>query len=384
MVYTMLRIIQYPKAIFLIFIVVCLGACQNRTHSDSSAKTLGAVFLSPASGTDSSNINAMHRSIEYAVIISVDGLGSLQLQPLIDNRKLPTFAKLQKTSLWTHDARSDVTNTTTMANHTCILTGLPSSPPLKGNYKMHHGYHFNREPPQKGTLHNMGNPALEYIPSVFDQAHDNGLKTCLFSGKSKFVIFDRSYDNNHGRPDTIGKDNGKAKIDIFEIANNTEILTDSFSAQIKSSSPCNLTLFHITELDSAGHAYGWGSEIWNKEVEKIDGLLGKMLDSINNAPRMKNKTAIIITADHGGTGKGHGNTSDINNFAIPFYVLGPNLKKNTDLYQEVQGIRHKPGPTNPPYTHPKQPVRNGDAANLALLLLGLPPIEGSIMYGMKI
>jgi hypothetical protein len=48
-----------------------------------------------------------------------------------------------------------------------------------------------------------------------------------------------------------------------------------------------------------------------------------------------------------------------------------------DLYAMNRTNRTAPGPKdNPPYTG-KQPIRNGDAPNLALSLLGLGPIPGS-------
>ena len=63
------------------------------------------------------------------------------------------------------------------------------------------------------TLHNSGNPNLSYVASIFDVAHDHGLRTCFYAGKAKFILYARSYDAQHGAPDTVGLDDGRGKID---------------------------------------------------------------------------------------------------------------------------------------------------------------------------
>ena len=49
-----------------------------------------------------------------------------------------------------------------------------------------------------GTLHNKGNQNLDYIASVFDVVHDAGMSTALYAAKSKFELYDNSYNENNG------------------------------------------------------------------------------------------------------------------------------------------------------------------------------------------
>ena len=50
---------------------------------------------------------------------------------------------------------------------------------------------------------------------------------------------------------------------------------------------------------------------------------------------------------------------------------------SADLYELNAGTRFDPGLTQPPHDSDTPPIRNSDAANLALDLLGLPAIPGS-------
>ncbi len=316
-------------------------------------------------------------------MVSVDGLAERFIQPMIDEGRLPAFAKLQKDGAWTHDARSDYFNTTTIPNHTSMITGLPVEHTPGFPEDAHHGYTLNVLPPATATLHNLGNPEIDYIPSVFDVAHDFGLRTCFFASKTKFVIYTRSYNAVYGRRDTIGKDNGKAKIDVVNVEKETDKLVEAFE-RTQRADPCNLAFVHLLDTDLVGHMNGWGSPAWKRTLEQMDRAIGRIASLIETHPRMAGKTALLVTADHGGMGTGHGDATRKENFAVPFYVLGPNIPRGRDLYALVSKTRFPPGDRNPSYASPRQPIRNGDISNLALGLLGLPAIPGSVIFGMNL
>jgi hypothetical protein len=70
----------------------------------------------------------------------------------------------------------------------------------------------------------------DYVASIYDIVHDNGLRTCMFASKSKFVLYDQSYDGRNGAPDTVGADNGRDKIDLYVKDGDSAALTDRFHA----------------------------------------------------------------------------------------------------------------------------------------------------------
>jgi predicted AlkP superfamily pyrophosphatase or phosphodiesterase len=373
------KLLRLEYAFLSIAVFLFAPGCKNQRPTPPPPKRV----LLPALPIDKGASPKSDRPVRYAVIISIDGLGGEELSPLVEMGRLPTFSYLEQHGSWTREAVCDATDSTTMANHTCMLTGLPSDPPIPNESRISHGYHLNTEPPVNATLHNSGNLALHYIPSIFDVAHDFGLKTCLFSGKSKFVLFSRSYDKDSGKPDQIGADNGTNKIDVTVLPGSANELADQFIAETSSQRPCELTFFHVAELDTVGHTDGWASKTWNAELVRLDGVLQKILSAVKSSPLMKDKTAVIITADHGGVEGGHGDEADKRIFAVPFYVMSPGIKAKTDLYSLFSKTRKKPKNTNPPYASAETPIRGGEVGNFALSLLGLPPIPGSVLYGMS-
>lgn len=308
----------------------------------------------------------MARGADYVVIISVDGLGSTYLQQQVDEGKLPNFKRLQAESAGTLNARADFDITVTLPNHTSMVT----SRRITG--KEGHNWTHNTDPAKGMTLHaNKGS----YIAGVFDVAHDHGLRTGLWATKTKFSLFPFSFNATNGAPDVTGTDNGRNKLDLFVYEKSSSALTDRF-LDTMSTQPCRLSFVHFGEGDAAGHAHGWGSKPYFDALILIDQQLGRILNLLASDPALKGKTDLIVTADHGGEGNNHGDAEKPLDYTIPFYVWGSDVTAG-DLYALNQGVRLYPVAGRPTFEAPLQPVRNGEAGNLALSLLGLPPIPGS-------
>lgn len=305
---------------------------------------------------------------DHVVIISLDGLGSSYLEDMVQAGRLPALKRIQEEAAGTLNARADFDITVTLPNHTSMVT----SRRIKGDEG--HGWTHNTDPAKGVTMHSAkGN----YVASVFDVAHDHGLRTGLWATKTKFSLFQVSYDACHGAPDTTGPDNGRNKLDQFFYAKSSDTLTDNFLAAL-SNAPCNLALVHFGEGDGAGHGQGWGSEAYQAAMVKLDQQLGRIMDQVSTLPSLKANTVLIITADHGGAGKDHGDPAKAIDYTVPFYVWGGGIPRG-DLYALNAGHREDPGRGRPDFNAPLQPVRNGEAGNLALSLLGLPPIPGSML-----
>jgi len=95
--------------------------------------------------------------------------------------------------------------------------------------------------------------------------------------------------------------------------------------------------------------------------------------------RVRGKTAIVLTADHGGLLEAydHGWIDQPDDFRVDVFVWGPGVVAGGDLYKLNPQYTNPGGTNRPDFNAGQQPIRNGDTGNLALALLGLGPIPGS-------
>jgi hypothetical protein len=325
-------------------------------------------------------------AVAYVVQISIDGLGSNHLDNYLRNApaQFPNFVRLTQEGAYTLNARCDYYISETIPNHACMFTGRPSLQPEGFADTIHHGYSSNF-PGANDTFHAQGNANVPYFYSMFDVAHDYGLSTAFYTGKTRMAICERSYNAIHGAEDLIGEDNGRNKIDFSLIAdisgNSITNQVNTIVANLSSQNPRHYSFIHIAEPDITGHLTSWGSTSYSNMVRLVDAQLGRILNAIDNNPLMANQTAVILTTDHGGGGvtlNHHMEAYHIDNYTIPFFLRAPGIPGGVDLYTLLAN-RGDPGTNRTDYTTIPQPIRNGDGSNLALTLLALPPIPGSYM-----
>jgi hypothetical protein len=344
------------------------GSCRmvDRFAFLTTVATTGLFACVPTSGA------------EYVIHISVDGLNAHMMQQVIDAGDAPTLKRLQTEAAWTANARTDYTHTNTLPNHTSMITGRPVLQPDGLPDTVYHGWTLNDVPPRGATLHNTGNPHVSYIASVFDVVHDAGLSTAMYASKDKFVIYDQSYSETTGAAGPHGRD----KIDryffqddgppTYSAGMNRQFLADMASHHF------NYSFVHYRDTDSAGHAFGWGSPTYLQAVAIVDGYLADVLHLVETDPTLAGHTAVIVTTDHGGKGTDHSDSTLAENYTVPVFVWGAGVGRG-DLYAMNAATRTDPGQSRPEYTAQRQPIRNSDTGNLALSLLGLRPIPGSII-----
>ena len=321
--------------------------------------------------------------VSSVIHISVDGLSANYLAAGLTNQagRFPNFERLQSDGSFTLNARCDYDISVTVPNHLCMWTGRPVLQPAGQPNTVHHGYISDDTATTNTTIHNSGNPNVPYKASVYDVAHDRGLRTGFFVSKPSLAVCPQSYNDSNGAPDSIPPDNGRSKIDVLYGNGYASNVVSAFLPSLTNGAPFQYAFLHLAEMDSAGHLYHWGSSAWFDALETVDAQIGRILSAVetNSKPAIALETALIVTADHGGDPiAGHGNPALEYNYTIPLFVWAPGFETGTDLYGFFAN-RADPGTNRLDYNAVWQPLRNGDTGNLALSLLGLPPIPGSTL-----
>ncbi|PRY58234.1 type I phosphodiesterase/nucleotide pyrophosphatase [Knoellia remsis] len=323
-----------------------------------------ALAASPTATASQTATVAANPAIDRVVAISIDGLRPDAITSL-GASKVPNLYRMINEGATTLNARTMVEQTVTLPNHTSMVTGTRIDKTAGG-----HGVTVNSD---TGTT--VQASAGRYVSSIFDVVHDRGGRTGLYVAKDKFNVLDRSWNATNGAPDTTGTDEGRDKIDTYRLTD-SQGATTALTTTLGSTSPDTFSFLHIALPDSAGHSYGWMSSRYLTAVEQSDALLGQVLKTIDGNAARKADTAVVLTADHGGSGTSHSTTTTRENYTIPFMVWGSGVAAGADLYALNGTSRANPGTAKTSYSG-TQPVRNGDLANLTADLLDLPSVPGS-------
>jgi hypothetical protein len=337
-----------------------VGAMVSRTRQLLSrvCALLVLTMLSFACGSTPPTTPASAKSalapgphgVDQVLVVSIDGLNPLALDKL-GRKGTPVLHRLRRQGASTLNARTSYEMTVTLPNHTGMVTSRRINAADGG-----HGVTWNDDRPTPATVQAAaGGP----VGSVFSDVIAAGATTALFASKTKFSLWQRSWP--------AGLKNTTIELDNRALADDVAldlIRTDR-----------DFTFVHLSGPDVAGHARGWMSRPYLRAVRAADTNLGIILEALKEADEVDD-TLVIVTADHGGVGRLHGQADRLANYRIPFLVRGPDVPRGADLY-EISPANRDPGTRRPSYGPTRQPVRNTMVANLALQALGLPAIKGS-------
>ena len=250
----------------------------------------------------------------HVLVVSVDGLRP----DAIAAYGAPTLQRLMREGSYTLSATT-IDPSKTLPSHTSMLTGQPPE---------RHGVLWNN------VITADADPID--LPNVFSVARAHGYSTAAFFSKAKFQSLQR-----------VGTlDYSQAPGGWFGRWSSDRTMSD-VAAYLQAARP-NVLFIHLADVDAAGHRVGWMTPAYGRAVLTVDAAISQLLDLAERAYGT-GKFSLIMTADHGGHGTGHG-SKDPRDVTIPWIAWGQGVK---------QGILNEP------------PVRTMDTAATVLWLLGI-------------
>ena len=304
------------------------------------------VGVAPATASPTTEATRQAAAVTRVVVISVDGLNPDALTRL-GATGTPAYHRLMTEGTWTFDARTEVEQTVTLPNHTSMLTSRRIDRTRGG-----HGVTWDDDRLRPRTVQAAAGHA---VGSAFSRLEGLGMSTAMFASKTKFSLYQRSWPS---------MDRAVTALDGTKLV---RLLNADLTANRRA-----FTFVHLSNADAAGHRYGWMSPAYLTAVRQTDVLIGRILDAVSAG----GDTLVVVTADHGGQGRGHSDPRRLADYRIPFLVWGPGVPAGADLYA-LNPTYADPGTARVGYAAARQPVRNGDVANLVLDALGYGPIPGS-------
>lgn len=289
-------------------------------------------------------------TVTTVVAVSIDGLNPAAVRDL-GAEGTPTLHRMMRQGASTLNARTERELTLTLPNHAGMLTGRRVDRSRGG-----HGVTWNDDRRKPATVQEAaGHPVRSVFSVVDSRARDTG----VFASKTKFGLFERSWPRAVDRS-LIREDNARL---VRRVRADIEDHDRAFR------------FVHLSLPDVAGHAHGFMGREYLAAVQEADRLLGRILAALESEPTLRGHTAVVVTADHGGRGEGHGDPTRFASYRVPFIVWGAGVARGADIY-DLNPDYADPGRRRTTYAG-RQPVRNGALANVVTDLLGLPAVRGS-------
>lgn len=231
--------------------------------------------------------------VEHVFIVSLDGLRP----DVLAKARTPNIDNLVLVGSYSWTAQT-VLPSVTLPSHVSMLTGvLPEI----------HGVTWNDYRPARGPIP---------VPTIFTIAHSSGLSTAMVVAKDKLQTL--ALDGSLDYAEVVGGD--------------AMTVAQAASRPIEASRP-NLFWIHFADPDAAGHRSGWGSDAQVRSAEACDRGVGILLGAIHRAG-IANTSVMIVTADHGGHGDGHGSDSEADR-TIPWIIAGTGVTANKKIQERV-------------------------------------------------
>lgn len=241
--------------------------------------------------------------VEHVLVVGCDGLGATAVTP----ETMPVAHQLMREGAWTLRARG-VMPTSSSPNWASMIMGAGPE---------QHGITSNDWETNKFEIAPTATNGAGYFPTIFSvlrEQHPKAKIACLYDWGG----FGRLLEP--GAPNILENVPGTTN-------------TARRACEILLKDKPNLLFLQFDTIDHAGHTHGYGSPEYLETVRAVDGLIGELLASLEQAG-IRQQTVVLVTSDHGGKAKGHGGATQVE-IEIPWIIAGPGIRKNRPLTTAV-------------------------------------------------
>ncbi len=246
--------------------------------------------------------------VRQVVLVGVDGMGARW----IPWEKMPNLSKLRAEGHYAVARNSYPTS-----------SGINWATAMFGTVVEVHGYrNWNSKKPDVAA------------PQIV--LTDKGIPACVFHEIKKQDP--SAYTVSLYNWDGIGFVHATNEVDYVKyfptgsLEGRDDAVIDEGLAQLKAHKP-KLSFLYQHLPDCYGHKCGWGTPEFTNACIHVDQNVGKLVKGLEEMG-LRDSTAIILVADHGGLGKKHG-MDNIDCFDVPFLVNGPAVNGKFRLREPV-------------------------------------------------
>lgn len=245
------------------------------------------------------NNNGKHA--KHIILIGSDGFGAYAFQ----KAKIPNIRKMMKNGCYSLQARA-VLPTSSAVNWASMIMG--SGPEL-------HGYtEWGSKTPELPSAQIGKGGIYPTIFSLIDEQLPNLKKGVSYTWGGIGYLFE------------------KKMVDLDFNGKTDKNTVDKALRFIVEEKPI-FTFIHMDEPDHAGHSVGHDTPEYYEAVEKIDSLVGHIINTLEKENMME-ETIIIFSSDHGGIDKGHGGKTLLE-AEIPWVIYGKGIAPKGKLEQTI-------------------------------------------------
>ena len=220
------------------------------------------------------------------VLFSVDGMRPDGLL----KANTPNIDRLMSVGSFTLKARS-VMPSVTLPCHTSMMRGV--------------------DVPRHGITTNTFTPLARPVPSLFDVAHDNGLKAGAFYnwGELRDLAHPQSLKINYMVNDSHEPD-GDWNVAVA-------------AADHIAKKELDLIFVYFGYTDSMGHDHGWMTDEYVDAISEADRCIGHVIQAVEAKVK---ESIIFVGTDHGGHDRHHGTEME-EDMTIPWIIAGSGIPK---------------------------------------------------------